>query len=427
MMSKKSSFLFCLITLVIGCFLFIGFKNNNSSSNLIGAYVDGKYTSSIPSKNSGYVVEKIVCDNGNSGTWNYNAWGLLMIDFKKKGRCSVYFKKDEIVNLIKSNLDTTGKCPTVDNTLKTKLSGPEAENALICSIPDNYGTSYYYRGPVHNNYVYFAGFYWRIIRINGDNSIRIIYDGTIAHENEEKSEDKLIGYSAFNDKEDDNAYIGYMYGTPGSSTYEETHRNINSSTIKNYLDDWYIKNLENQSSFISDNIFCADRTINEYTTDKYINTKLGYGNNSTYYRWAFAVYVGESYGNNYNYLTCSNKNDSFSVNDSIYGNADLTYPIGLISKDEILLAGGWGFKNFENTNKLYFNTGFEYITMSPHWAGSVGSSTGNNGYIGTVSSENNVNCSNHVNTILGVKPVINLKAGSLKSGDGTINNPYTVG
>ena len=56
MMLKKSSFLFCLIILVIGCFYFIDFKNNNSNSSLIGVYIDDEYTSSIPSESSGYVV-----------------------------------------------------------------------------------------------------------------------------------------------------------------------------------------------------------------------------------------------------------------------------------------------------------------------------------------------------------------------------------
>ena len=48
-----------------------------------------------------------------------------------------------------------------------------------------------------------------------------------------------IGVSAFNENFNDNAYVGYMYGTPGSSTYEQTHANINDSTIKTYIDNWY--------------------------------------------------------------------------------------------------------------------------------------------------------------------------------------------
>ena len=418
-------FIIMIILIIFGSFsAFLLLSGKNYDYDLIGVYVDNEYKENIPNKNEGYIVEKIVCDNDTSAIWDYKNWGLLMTDVKKKGRCNIYFKKDAIVNSIKANLDTTGKCPVADDTGKTKLSGPETENALICSIPDDYGTSYYYRGPVQNNYVYFAGFYWRIIRINGDNSIRIIYDGTTAHENNETSEDKIIGYSAFNDKTGDNAYIGYMYGIPGSSTYEETHRNINSSTIKNYLDDWYVKNLENRSEYISDNIFCNDRTIHEYSSSIYMNTKLGYGNNSTYYRWAFAIYSGDTMTNVYNYLYCNNKNDSFTVKDNIFGNANLTYPIGLISKDEILLAGGWGQSNLGNLKNLYFYTGISYWTISPHWVGNINSNTGNYVYVGSISDNSDTNKSSSANENLGVKPVINLKVGSLTAGDGTINNPY---
>ena len=419
---RKRIIIVLTIIIFIGCFIN---TNNSNNSSLIGAYIDGEYASNIPSKDDGYVVEKIVCDNEANATWDYKSWGLLLTNVKKKAKCNVYFTKDDIVNSIKANLDTTGKCPVVDDTGKTKLSGPETENALICSIPDDYGTSYYYRGPVKNNYVYFAGYYWRIMRINGDGSIRMIYDGTMAHENSESTEDKIIGYSAFNDKSGDNAYVGYMYGTPNSSTYEETHRNINSSTIKSYLDDWYVKNLENKNDFIADNIFCNDRTIHGYSGSEYINTKLGYSNNSTYYRWAFAIYGDDTY-NAYNYLFCTNKNDSFTVSDKIHGNGDLSYAIGLISKDELLLAGGWGERELENIKKLYFYTGIAYWTISPHWVGSIGNATGDYVAMGSLSKDSDTNMSISILEKLGVKPVINLKHNALKLGDGTITNADRV-
>ena len=170
MMLKKSSFLFCLITLVIGCFCFTDFKNNNSNSNLIGVYVDDEYTSSIPSESSGYVVEKIICDNDAVGEWDYNNWGLLIKNMTKKSKCNVYFKKGIRLADTITLVDTTGKCPTVNEDGTVNVTGAESENSLLCMAPDNYGESYYFRGNVQNNYVYFAGFYWRIVRINGDGS-----------------------------------------------------------------------------------------------------------------------------------------------------------------------------------------------------------------------------------------------------------------
>ena len=152
--------------------------------------------------------------------------------------------EDSIQNKIISQLDTAGKCPTVNEDGTLNVTSAESENSLLCSAPDNYGTSYYYRGNVTNNYVKFDNFYWRIVRINGDGSIRLTYDGTMAHENGEASDDRIIGTSPFNENYNDNAYVGYMYGTPNSSTYEETHANINDSTIKKYIDLWYENNIK---------------------------------------------------------------------------------------------------------------------------------------------------------------------------------------
>ena len=403
------------------------YKGSTDNSKLIGAYIDNEYVSTIPNKDDGYVVEKIVCDNDTVGEWDYNDWGLLLTNVKKKARCNVYFKSDPLGNSIKLENNKEGKCPSADLDGKVKLTSYEINDAMICSIPDDYGTSYYYRGPVKNNYVYFANIYWRIIRINGDGSIRMIYDGTKAHENNEVAEDKIVGYSAFNEKTNDNTYVGYMYGTPSSSTYEETHANINDSTIKKYIDNWYDENLLDNKDFLSDNVFCNDRTIDDFTNDDYVNTKLGYGNNSTYYRWAWAPFTDIGINNHYTYLKCSNKNDRFTVSDTRYGNGALNYPIALISKDEAILAGGWGLLGGQNIlDNLYFYTGIAYWTMSPHYYGDAFSSTGEVSHVGNLSGNLDLNTSDSSASILGVKPVINLKAGSLKSGDGTINNPYMV-
>ena len=73
---------------------------------------------------------------------------------------------------------------------------------------DDEGESYYYRGAVKNNYVSFAGFIWRIIRRNGDGSIRMIYSGKSTADT---GDDTMIGYSKFNDKYWDPTYVGYKY------------------------------------------------------------------------------------------------------------------------------------------------------------------------------------------------------------------------
>ena len=114
---------------------------------------------------------------------------------------------------------------------KSACSDCESKEAGVFAAEDDYGTSYYYRGSVENNYVSFVGLTRRIIRINGDGSVRVILNDT-------------VGTSLFNAANDDNAYVGYMYGTQGSSTYEETHKNINDSVLKKNLDLWYENNLK---------------------------------------------------------------------------------------------------------------------------------------------------------------------------------------
>ena len=323
-----------------------------------------------------------------------------------------------IVDKIVAQLDTTDKCPTVNDDGSVNVTGAESENSLLCSAHDNYGVSYYYRGNVQNNYVKFANFYWRIVRINGDGSIRLIYDGTSAHVNGEASEDRIVGKSAFNEKNDDNAYVGYMYGTPGASTYEETHANINDSAIKKYIDNWYENNIKNTAyeKYLADNIFCNDRTISKST---HFISGAGYSQLGSQYRWAYGPWTGTDYGNNYIYLNGCNKNDSFSMNSNI-GNGALKYAIGMINMDEVVLAGTW--KN-DNLN-FYLYSGYQIWTMSPSDFNSNGNFCG----VRELLSNSGLNDQGGsiVNLILSVKPVINLKPNSLTSGDGTINNPYTL-
>ena len=73
---------------------------------------------------------------------------------------------------------------------------------------DDEGESYYYRGAVKNNYVSFTGFIWRIIRRNGDGSIRMIYSGKSTSDT---GEDITLGKSAYNEKYWDPTYVGYKY------------------------------------------------------------------------------------------------------------------------------------------------------------------------------------------------------------------------
>ncbi len=318
--------------------------------------------------------------------------------------------EDSIQNKIIAQLDTTGKCPILNSDNTINVTTAESENSLLCSAPDNYGTSYYFRGNVSNNYVKFAGFYWRIVRINGDGSIRLIYDGTVAHQNGEASDDRYIGRSAFNSSNNDNAYVGYMYGTPSSATYEETHANINDSTIKTYIDTWYENNMKGSASemYLTDNLFCNDRTM--------VNGS-GLRKEATGYRWNYSPFEINN-NNKRMQLICKNNSDSFTINYNLFGNGKLKYPIALITKDEVTLAGGWKSED----NSWFMSSGDNtYFTLSPANYDSRGFVR-----ISTVGINGNLNSANNCGNAYPVKPVINLKPNSLKFGNGTMDNPYTV-
>ena len=188
------------------------------------------------------------------------------------------------------------------------------------------------------------------------------------------------------------------------TTYEETHANITNSTIKGKVDTWYEQHIlgTEYEQYIADTLFCNDRSFGSS------NSGTGTGASYTQYRW-----YSSSNGIR---LTCPNQNDRFTVNDEVTGNGDLSYPIGLINTDEVYLAGGYGTTNYG----YYLYTGNYYWTMSPNYfCGSYAS-------VRRVYSDGNANFNNLVYSSSGVRPVINLKADSLKFGDGSASNPYTI-
>lgn len=474
---------------------------------VIGAYVNGEYSQTVPGKNDGYVVDKVVCDNDAVGKWNNDDWGLLINNLSKRSKCNIYFKKGIKIADTVTLVDTTGKCPTVNEDGSVNVTDGEATDGYLCSAKDAYGTSYYYRGNVTNNYVKFADKYWRIVRINGDGSVRIVYDGTSAHANGESSNDRQIGSSSFNSGYNDNAYIGYMYGnknefldgtgtslsielsfninyhdvlfyvsneytydaekklfvlknpievefnslknyigyyityygdytsdyllkiynydsssSPYESVYgsyvgyitrnkEEAQTNTNDSTVKKYLDNWYKSNILNTSNeqYLADNIFCNNRSISSNGLDGYSNK--GYGIEKTLYNWYNDPWYDDLKMN----LICSQQNDAFTVKDTSLGNGALTYSIGLLTEDEIVLAGGGNDSN----SGYYLYSGQWWWSLSPY------SFDGTFAVVRIVRSDI-INFSGNVNEEYGVRPVLNLKANVLAYGTGTAKDPYRL-
>ena len=287
---------------------------------------------------------------------------------------------------------------------------------------DDLGKSYYFRGAVENNYVKFAYFYWRIIRINGDGSIRMIYAGTSAHPNgydDSSSWDTIIGVSEYNTNYNDNTYVGYMYGTTGSSTYSETHKNTNSSTIKTYIDTWYQNNLINYTDYLQDSIYCNDRSVTPVVS--FVGMELsgnGTGTTLTAYSNLTRNWINNPATPS---LKCTNTSDRFTVS-TANGNGDLTYPIGLITTDEVILSGG---KTNDTINNSYI-TNTDYYLYPGDWAWytmTPNSFSNSSAKIDLVESYGNIN---YTDNFYYVRPVISLRSDVITGGNGTMNNPFTV-
>ena len=297
-----------------------------------------------------------------------------------------------------------------DNTYETGIKEISAKGSPYFStisetddgmyaMKDDVGTSYYYRGAVPDNWVSFAGFLWRVIRVNGDNTVRMIYSGTKASHTGTGTQ---IVTSKFNSTYTSPKYVGYMYGDTDAT--EEAFTNKNNSTIKGVIDTWYQNNLSSYSGYLADEVFCNDRTV--ASTSTYSSS-----NNFDFAGWE------RLWTHKAPQLTCPNLvRDGFTTTTASIGNKALTYPIGLITADEVSLAGGvMGTSN----SSYYLNTGKWYWALSASgWGGGAyGFGVDSNGSL----DDNDVDASD------GARPVVSLRTSTLvTSGSGTETDPYVI-
>ena len=372
--------------------------------NIVAITVDGETVDTIPEGNYELTEESYCTVNGEedssiSISYEADTQLLTVTPFTTKGtKCYLDFvtattkKVDTVLGTIDVNLDT----PNFANTSCT--SGCDETTVGIYETTDNLGTSYYYRGDVENNYVQFAGYYWRINRINGDGSVRIIYDGTSAHANGDSSTDRQIGTSAFNST--NGSYTGGF--TYELNTQRPSFQNGGTaSTIKEVLDSWYTTNIINKvldDQVVSVPGFCNDREM------------------ASGYSWSaqpsevirYAAYE-RLYTNKAPTLRCSNNLDLY------------TTKIGLITADELTMAGSpWYSDLNSNNDSFYLYTGQCYWTITPF---DIDRGISFNFF---VSSPSNNQLNGLILNMHGVRPVINLSADVTLTGSGTATDPYIV-
>ena len=363
-------------------------------------------TNTFPKQNTGVEGTSVTCDNEATVTWDNSLWSIKMTNMGNGSRvkCKVAFTTQET----KTISGITFKLNTFNPDFsKSACSDCESKEAGVFAAEDDYGTSYYYRGSVENNYVSFAGLTWRIIRINGDGSVRVILNGTTGTTTQ------------FNNYYYDNTYVGYMYGTPNSSTYEETHKNINVSILKKNIDTWYENNLKsNYSSYLADSGFCGDRST--LTTNK----EAGIGDATTYFNGYIRVTTNSPS------LKCPQTNDFYTLKSSSVGNKSLQYAIATLTVDEAMFAGSSGgifdgLCNFTKISNNYLNLSQAYWMITPVGMYvpykdenfySSGFVLDGSGFIDDYGLIQNYSFA----------PVINLKSDVIKYGTGTSSDPYRV-
>ena len=479
---KKKLFVFLIPIVLITISLFPRKENKelvSNTDNLVSFTVDGVESKTMPTKGSGYIANKITCKNGSIITFDNDNYIIEVEKLESADACKIDFSKEIGSNTVtvtisnRSKIDSTSKTTTEGGKVVFYLTGePESitggeytlssnklivnniisninlnitmsktlydqlliDNSRIKTRTDfdttftetNTGTLYkanesivgntpkdvyYFAGDAKNNWVKFGGFYWRIIRTNHDGSIRLLYSGT--------SPDTTSGYiwtSAFNSPYNDLMHVGYMYGTSGS--LENNRLNTNNSAIKTYIDNWYKNNLTAYTKYLSnDAVYCNDRELAPGSTYNTGNTSFSYATK------------GRLNTNKTPTYNCTNIKDAFSGSNS---EAKLTYPIGLMTADEIAYAGGKEFTILPSPYAWYYlNSAGGSITgstiwwsLSPFgWSGSYSTvwvvfGSSNPGYL----SYTRVN-----DTSYGVRPAISLKSCiKYSTGNGAPETPYEI-
>lgn len=268
-------------------------------------------------------------------------WSKIKFNKSMQGKVA---RDTSIYNIIKAQSVGNDKDLNID--FKKANSNTNGEGVyLLDDTKSDENPVYFYRGTykLNNNLIY-GGFCWKIVRTTETGGVRIVYKGT---PNDGKCESSsATGKSSFNDDAIDGTkkFFGYMYGND-ANPYE----NINDSIVKQYLDKWYQANINGkafESNIDKKSIYCGDRREEENKGEFFYfagNDRLENGKPS---------------------FKCS-LNDSYGVNG---GNRILKYPVGLLTTDDVMVAGINLLNimgDFNQNNYLNFNDEDGYMLMTP--------------------------------------------------------------
>ena len=383
-------------------------SSNGTVSPTSQAVGSGGSASFTVTPNDGYKLE--LESDTCGGILSGNTYTISNITSNKT--CSVTFKSNLPTLYAKILADKTRR--PFRGSFSTVLT-IESTKTLYTSTEEG-TTVYYFAGNALDNWVKFGkntnnqDLYWRIIRTNSDGGVRLLYHGTST-----TATDAVINSStAFNTTYNDPMYAGYMYGTSGSLVNNRT--NTNNSTIKTVIDNWYKNNLiTNYGKYLSTTaVYCNDRS----------DPEGGYNTGRTMFYYGASLRLETNKTPSYD---CATTEDKFTV-DSSTGNGKLTYPIALMTADEVSFAGGvwatnaptWYYKNSVNGS----STGpTSWYLLSPeYWSGSGAA------VLGVIGSDNPGRLMpQYVFYTFGVRPVISLKSCiKYSTGNGAPETPYEI-
>ena len=450
---------------------------NKADLNIIAMYQESSYNN----PNNGYITidevptgkyklsSKSYCtvpENEDHITDNMEfVDGNVEIKINKRGtKCYVYFDMDYTSEDMLAKLEAIKQSEYTIDEMPNPITGPYDESTenpegkeKIYTTEDNYGTSYVFRGNNNdvNNWVTFAGHTWRIIRINGDGTLRLIFQCAEPNCTDTTGDTtNAVGGIAYKSAPyDDNTYVGYYYGTSKADkgeedpTYEETHSNETPSNIAKAVDNWYTGTgaMTNYTKYLSGSTgFCNDRTVVKNVLDNYNGD--GTGQSASGYAPASRLFAkgGANRTKQYPTLKCgvvmpetslsdaegfssfdeinptALARDLFTTSNSGRGNEVLTNPVGLITIDEVVMVGGFGGATGTN---YWLYTNQYYWTMSP----SIYDAGSKRAAVFHVRTDGDFGGYAGVSSTSGVRPVINLNPDiEFSGGNGKSDNPFVV-
>ena len=402
----------------------ISTKGSTDGTSLI---IGTQNTKVLDNKHNGYIVKEVGLNSKESKEFDLRLW--IDYDTTKEQAAGMTYLS-QVVIVTEPGKPTFAETILAKNEVKAPITTPgaavsTASEALLASAEDDYGTSYYFRGTVTNNYVEFANKCWRIVRVGGDGSVKLILHNDnptgVANPCDAANNSASAAFarysgetykSAFNTNSNDNAYVGFKYGTVGASDYASAHANTNKSTILTNLETWYTNNLKDYADAIADTVWCNSKTnVTDTTYDPYgwNPNGLGYGTNITYY------------GASQRLLSASNHAGGTGPGLKCNGElSKINSKVGLITADELAYAG-YAYGSGNTTTYLQENaTDTYWWSLSPYYFNG-----GLAGVWGVYGSDGSFGDSG-VGYTYGVRPSISLKSTTNVTGDGTSSSPFII-